>query len=686
MQVSTRSYDTSSFLEFLRNAKWVPTLAGDFAKPGELVVHSQRNVHLLGENIPYVELQGNDAFLGDLKVMSSPSIDQVLKHLKSYREENPLIAENQVVKMAAIYDSLKQELAKAGNKALAEDRIQEVRRLFDDCELFYLPREDRSWWKPRDVFWRNFSESFESLRGYVEHAGSPIYDTGLMEFFEGLGISQKPSLCDCLAVLDDLRNAGDLARYRQVAPKVYSLIDSVVRQGGIPFDGWDKPVFLAESGHFLQPSELYFSDDDQLSGYFADKLAFLWLPFHWGNVKNMLSVGGFRQLSSHVSVVKNMDDLDELEGDEVKQLRERLSYVACYFKIKRFGLYSELERSGVFAKMEYVECFECSDIALDFTVDPCSDDISVKGVNSNVYFSPDENRLYKRRDVPILSTVVAKEISKCFPPGKDEAFLLLDSLFGIVGYDELAKKLKDFGIDEKAPAWQMAAKEVKVIRKSEVSSKPDEDTVKVPPREEKKIVKAVELPAEMQPAASDLIDPNRFIFSDDLEECVPYSKTDGPGGFPSITVKLKKGHYDGGPRDYKPRHIPHRGDAESIALELCMRFEEEQGWEPDDRHKQQSIGYDIYSSSNEDGERFIEVKHFRGNPGTWELTPHQWKKAEEEGKKYYVYVVSGLKLDYTPTIHIIRNPVKYLTPDPPLQKKFSDWSNAVINVAKCQKV
>jgi hypothetical protein len=683
---NNRAYDTSSFLEFVRTAKWVPTLAGDFAKPGQLTVHSQKNVYLLGENIAYLEFPANDGFLEDLKAVSSPSVDQVLKHLKAFRERNAIIGENQVAKMATIYDFLRRELAKPASQTGDKHHTQETRTVFDDSELFYLPREDRSWWKPCDVFWRDFSESFESLRGYVEHHGSSIYDPGLAEFFEDMGVSQKPSLIDCLAVLDDLKNTADEARYRELAPKVYALIDSMVRQGGPPFGGWDKPVFLTESGQFLQPSEVYFSDDDQLSGYFAGKLAFLWLPFHWSNVKNMLSVGGFKQLSRHVSVVKNMDGLDELEGGEVKRLLERLPYLASYFKIKRFEVYLELEKNAVFARMKSLQCFECSGITLDLTVDLCPDDVSVKGVYKDAYFSVDENRLYKRRDVPILSTVVAKEISRCFLLARDEAFLLLDSLFAAMGYDELAKKLKDFGIDEKASAWHTAEKGVKVLPKTEVPPETDKDKVEVQAEEEKKTVKRVEPPSEIGSPASDLIDPNRFVFLDVLEEYVPYSKTDGPGRAPMTTVNLRKGHYEGAERGYTPRLIPHRGDAESIALELCMRFEEEQGRAPDDRHSQQGIGYDIYSSSDEDGERFIEVKHFRGDPGTWELTPHQWKKAEEQGDKYYVYVVSGLKLDHMPMIQVIRNPVKYLTPDPPVQKKFSDWSNAIINVTKCRKV
>ena len=90
--------------------------------------------------------------------------------------------------------------------------------------------------------------------------------------------------------------------------------------------------------------------------------------------------------------------------------------------------------------------------------------------------------------------------------------------------------------------------------------------------------------------------------------------------------------------------------------------------------------------TEDEKERFIEVKHFRGESGTFELTPYQWKKAEAEKDKYFVYIVSGLKEGDKPTLEIMQNPVKYLMADPPIQKKFSDWKNGIIRVVRCKKV
>jgi hypothetical protein len=94
----------------------------------------------------------------------------------------------------------------------------------------------------------------------------------------------------------------------------------------------------------------------------------------------------------------------------------------------------------------------------------------------------------------------------------------------------------------------------------------------------------------------------------------------------------------------------------------------------------------LHSQGSDSDKRYIEVKHFRGEAGAWVLTPHQWKKAEQEEDKYYVFIVSGVKAESTPKIKVIQNPVKYLTPDPPSEKKFSDWKNAVAKTITSEKV
>jgi hypothetical protein len=97
----------------------------------------------------------------------------------------------------------------------------------------------------------------------------------------------------------------------------------------------------------------------------------------------------------------------------------------------------------------------------------------------------------------------------------------------------------------------------------------------------------------------------------------------------------------------------------------------------EDRHRQKRIGYDVYSKTSEGEERFIEVKGFKDKEGTITLTSYEREKAQKEQDKYYIYVLAGVIEGSKPKLYIIQNPLKWLTPDPPLDENYSEWKNAV---------
>ena len=139
--------------------------------------------------------------------------------------------------------------------------------------------------------------------------------------------------------------------------------------------------------------------------------------------------------------------------------------------------------------------------------------------------------------------------------------------------------------------------------------------------------------------------------------------------------------------EHKPTLVPGHLDVEAAAHALARRIEEFEGREAEDRHDQRGIGYDIFSRDTATNmERFIEVKGFRGEGGSITMTAHEWKKAEQEGDRYYLYIVTGLQENSTPQLSVIQNPVKYLSPDPPIEKKVSDWKNGIQKMIIFRKV
>lgn len=288
----------------------------------------------------------------------------------------------------------------------------------------------------------------------------------------------------------------------------------------------------------------------------------------------------------------------------------------------------------------------------------------------------------------MFSTAVAKELSGLFPLAEEDAFAFLDSLFGANSEEELNDKLKHFGIEFEDEFVEETEKPLEIIERKEEVEQISEHEEKAK-RTEEPVEEESERPRlpphRLPPKRSDLIDPNEFVFHA-VEKHTPYLRTEGAPSYTAGTIKLKKGRPEGTKGRYKPSERFSRKDAEAIALEMVMRFEEVEAREPDDRHTQRSIGYDIYSETEAGKQRFIEVKHFRGEPGTFELTSYQWKKAESEKDRYFVYIVSGLKKGGNPQLGIIQNPVKYLVPDPAVRKKFSSWKNGVKTIVRLKKV
>ena len=272
---SSKTLDSSSFLEFLRSAHWILGEDGGFYKSSEIFTDIKRNRLLLENEVKYTNLKDGEAFLKDLGLRIEPKTEEVIDHIKTYREKNPHPKENKIEKMKVIYGFLQDKVNCIEDSDGRDRKIQEIKKIFNEYELLYLPREDKAWWKPTHVFWRDFYNSFEALRGYIEHNGSPIYDAILKNFFLLLGVVEKPLLKECFDILEDLKAKGNLDYYKKFVPKIYTYINEVIKQGVGKAIYWDRAAFLSEKGQFLCPSGLYYSDDDEYKKCFETKVEIL---------------------------------------------------------------------------------------------------------------------------------------------------------------------------------------------------------------------------------------------------------------------------------------------------------------------------------------------------------------------------------------------------------------------------
>jgi len=669
-------YENSSFLNFLRKSKWLPTSRG-FSKPEDAFLDSQKNRFLLGDTVTYSSLTGNQAFMKDIGLNLEPTTGQVIDHLKEYKAGTADAKKGEGEKFRQVYSFLAEKL-----KAQAAEHPGEVESLkkeFEKSELVYLPRKDRSWWKPSMVFWRDYSKTFGLLRGYVEHEGKEIYPQDTKPFFSALEVTETPTVKQALEVLDEFKQKNDAAAIKKIVTKVYTYVNDLLTHSSAIEDDvdWKSHHFLTSNETFSTPDNVYYNDDEEYSKEFQGKAEFLHIPYSsWTSLQHFLKAAGFKSFSKHLSIRKNLDPISEVEAGQVAILIRVLAFAKTYLLNKNLEAYERLQAEGVFDRAASLEVYQTTKISLDlFLKKDETESVAVEDYEKLAYYSSDENRLYILKGVSLLSGDVAKEVSRIFKGAENEAFPFLSSVLAQAGDEAtLEKQLRLFGIKEEETPYQETGK-VELITEKPAPDTEAEKREQEKPGEEKQEEAKVEPPKPPEPPKG-LIDPDDY-YPSTAKVYTPFKRTEGEAPRIVKEIKLKEGE----PGTTKlPRESTVRlrtADAEGTAIQLVLNYENGEGRPAEDRHRQKRIGYDVYSKTPEGEERFIEVKGFKDKEGTITLTSYEREKAQKEQDKYYIYVVTGVKEGSKPKLYIIQNPLKWLTPDPPAEENYSDWKNAI---------
>ena len=97
-------------------------------------------------------------------------------------------------------------------------------------------------------------------------------------------------------------------------------------------------------------------------------------------------------------------------------------------------------------------------------------------------------------------------------------------------------------------------------------------------------------------------------------------------------------------------------EIEKIGMDTAIRYEKEKGRLPEDVSSE-NLGFDIRSTDENGGKRYIEVKA-RAGVGSIAMTPNEWFKALRFGNDYYLYVVFNASTE--PDLKIVPNPAENL--------------------------
>lgn len=673
---------SSSFLDYLKRAQWIPTTGGIFVKPEEPFLDTKRNRFLLGDDVKYISLSGSQTFFKDIGLNLEPKTEEVISHLKNYKSRGTSEKKGELEKFESIYSFLNEKIQ---HSSTGEDQVlKTLQKEFEENELLYIPRKDRTWRKPGLVFWKDHSKIFGPLRGYIENERKELYPQSLKNFMESLGVTEKPTIKQSLVLLDELRGKNDLETLKRIASEVYIYVNDQLNQNAQEAVDWNVYTFLTKKDTFCTPSEVYYEDDREYAKLFQHQAEFLHLPYAtWVRLSQFLKSAGFKRFSEHLSIMKHLVEISEVEGDEVSLIRKALNLVKPYLLKRDVETYQRLQSDGNFEKVMNIEVFEASEMTLDlFLKKNDSETLQVTNIEKEVYYSEQENRLYILKRTSLFSGKVAKEISRMFKGAEDEAFAFLNSILPKAKDNEaLETDLRFFGIEEEKT--YAGPDKVELLPQEEKSELQEESPKDIGEKEKPTEESIVKPPTTPKPRR-DLIDPNEY-YPSIIKELTPYQKTEGE--IPKIIrqINLKEGKTQEGAPIREPRIRTGTIDAEETAIQMVINSEEREGRKVEDRHKQKGIGYDVYSTKDGAEERFIEVKHFGEQEGPFKLTPHQHEKAKKEGDKYYVYVVSGLKEGAHPRARVIQNPIKSLTPDQPIEAQYSDWKNAVMREIEFEK-
>jgi superfamily II DNA or RNA helicase len=133
-------------------------------------------------------------------------------------------------------------------------------------------------------------------------------------------------------------------------------------------------------------------------------------------------------------------------------------------------------------------------------------------------------------------------------------------------------------------------------------------------------------------------------------------------------------------------------EVEAFAMQWVMNYERERGWQPYDiSQERDGSGFDIRSIKPADPEtgkstvRRIEVKGRAQLNQPVSLTVNEWRKAQQLGDSYWLYIVWGCKTPH-PQLLTIQNPAKKLVGDAKEIKQVTRYlvgAEALVRCANC---
>jgi hypothetical protein len=668
----------TSFLNMLRTASWVLTSDGSLSAPTKLFAPTAHNKMLLGDSAKFLAMEGHQSFIKDLGVREKPTKQEVMHHLKQLKLHGVSYTKETLEKFKIMYSFLV-ELSENP----CDSEVQELQNIKNECEseeLIYIPRKDKEWWSSSKVFWKDYNHIFGKLRGYL----SPFYDSDAFPIFKQLGIKESIDLGECINVLKEISEAGEVTEAIQaIINSVYLECNRMLASTQYPKEIIDilKQLSLLtrpKSGkyEFVCSSELVFADDEQIANIFSEELNILWLGCSYSEVLDFLKALEIKSLSSIVQVYVKPIDVTDAPLSILETIREWASYLEPWVRYKRPKLYGNTIEG--LEKLKKIEVFQAEEIRLTYKL---KDSTTEKSLTCDAYYDRQENRLYLSTSIDAYAPKIASEICRIFAEGEALKEPILNLLSAGEDENKRIEIFEQFGIPKEGlPSLIIEKVEPKSVEESkeaitkQILATPESVENQEEVKTEDDIAASPEKIIQFGPL---LINPDEYIPLEIVELTMAPSLQDSGDTKPVIVKALKE--ILPKPKTRK-RTITIRMSPqlpEDVAFELVKKFEESEKRSINDAPRdQKNVGYDL-SSSDSTSKRFIDIKSSKYDNIVITMTKSEWRKAELEGDNYYLYIVTGLRSEGNPKLRIIQNPFKWLKPDAPSRINFTNWNHAV---------
>jgi len=318
---------------------------------------------------------------------------------------------------------------------------------YREREMVFLPNTRRKFWKPANCFINNFSEYFDTYRGYIVGNYDVKTHKKLIEFLKRIGVKEHPEKEDFFKFLKDLAELN----IKDYNP--YKLLNIYTKLGKTLYEEFPEEVeydikIITENGDFKDPTECFWNDEDTLYNYLKDYVDFAKLPAINSFAIYFLKKLGVRPISKVVDTKLSEVEVEHKGIPWAKRWEEKLKRAAKYFPIywnsKSPELLNYLDKSvqNWRETLEKLEVVPTRSIKLQLKI---GDKIIEKPYEPDAFFDYELGKLFIKMD-STNEAKIAHEISKIFEEKRGEVELSFISFIRYDSEEEIINMLKNLGI------------------------------------------------------------------------------------------------------------------------------------------------------------------------------------------------------------------------------------------------